>query len=133
VNDPTVPWQQYLTAVRTLQAVRDELAAAAAADTRAASSARAELAAVHARLEHQRARLSGDGVRLRDDPPEPSEVESLTAGGPTAVHAALHECQSLLADIDAVLGSRARRARRVRKRWWRPGRWLRMRRQVRSR
>ena len=130
MSDPTVPWQEYLTAVRTLQAVRDELAAAAAADTRAASSARADLAAVYARLEHQRTRLSGDGVRLRDDPPELSEVKSLTAGGPTAVHAALHECRSLLQDIDAALGSRAPR---VRRRWWRPGRWLRTRRQVRNR
>jgi hypothetical protein len=130
VSDPTVPWQEYLTAVRTLQAVRDELAATAAADTRAASSARAELAAVYARLEHQRAQLSGDGVRLRHDPPEPAEVESLAAGGPTAVHAALHECRSLLEDIDAALG---RQAPKVRRRWWRPWRWLPGRRRVRSR
>lgn len=123
IPKPT-PWEDYLAAARTLQAVRRERADASAAATHAASSARAELAQVRALLARQRARLYGEaagsasGVRLRSSPPEQAEADSLVAGDPAAVRAALQQCRLLLAETDAALaahpGTAGRRSRRRR-------------------
>jgi hypothetical protein len=116
--DPTPtasPWEEYLAAAQSLDAVRREAAAAATAATHAVSSARAALAQVTARLEAQRARLTGIAVqaKLPAPPLVPTPDEQAAAGlvDPPTVPAALAECQRLIDQADAELATPVRRFR----------------------
>jgi hypothetical protein len=123
--DPTptaTPWQEYFAAAQSLDAVRREAAAEAAALTRAASTARAELAAVSADLARQRAALAQLGVAPQQLAPGPAEQGAATAtvtGDLAAVvPEALRQCRQLVEAADAQLtGAPPDRSRR---RWWWP-------------
>jgi hypothetical protein len=114
--DPTptaTPWEEYLAAAQSLDALRRAAAVEAAATTRAASTTRAELGRLSAELARQRARLAGEAARLGLPPPrldpEPATqaaADALVAGDPAAVPEALHHCQRLLAEADTQLGVR---------------------------
>jgi hypothetical protein len=140
--DPTPatgPWEEYCAAARSLAALRRDAAAAAAARTRAASTARAELAQVSAQLARQRRRLVEAAARLGVATPRltPSAAERTAAGAtvggataagarvggdPAAVPEALRRCQRLLEAVDSeVAGAGAGGAGgRV---WWPPPLW----------
>lgn len=114
--DPTptaTPWEEYLAAAQALDAVRQEAADAAAAVTRAASTARAELAQLSARLAEQQSRLAAEAARrglatpaLAPTAAEQAEADATVAGDPAAVPAALHHCQRLIEAADAELAGR---------------------------
>lgn len=123
--DPTptaTPWEEYVAAAQSLDAMRREAAAADTAAVAEARAARTALAAVSEQLGQQRARLTaraaGAGVAV--PPLEPSAAEraavAATAAGDPA--AAVRQSQRLIASADAELaGTRG---------WWPLGRgWLR--------
>lgn len=119
--DPTptaTAWQEYLAAAQSLDAVRREAAAADAAATRVASSARAELAQLTARLEQQRTQLTGAATRTGVPPPRlaPTSAEVVAAAG--AGPAALERCRQLVEAADRELPGGGSRG------GWPPPRWL---------
>lgn len=130
--DPTptaTPWEEYLAAAQSLDAVRRDAAAAAAAATRTASAARAELAGLQARLELQRARLTGEAVRAGLAAPQLAPTPAEQAAADTAVAAggvpeALHRCQHLIETADAHLAGTAPAPRPGRLRWLPRPLWL---------
>jgi hypothetical protein len=127
--DPTptaTPWVEYLAAAQSLDAVRRDAATAAAAATHAASTTRAELAQLAARLELQRARLTGEAVRagaaapqLTPAPSEQAGADAVIAGDPASVPDALRHCQQLLESVDADLAAAA-----AERGWWPPPLWV---------
>jgi hypothetical protein len=125
----TTPWEEYLAAAQSLDAVRRDAAAAAAAATLAASTTRAELAQLSTQLELQRARLTGEAVRaglfappLSPSPAEQAVADAMLAGDPAPVADALHRSQQLLDAADAELAG----AGPVEERggWWPPPVWV---------
>jgi hypothetical protein len=143
--DPTPatgPWEEYCAAARSLAALRRDAAAAAAARTRAASTARAELAQVSAQLARQRRRLVEAAARLGVATPRltPSAAERTAAGAtvggataagataagarvggdPAAVPEALRRCQRLLEAVDSEVAGAGGAGGRV---WWPPPLW----------
>jgi hypothetical protein len=110
----TSPWQEYLAAAQSLDAVRRELAGAAAAAAEPVSATRAELAQLGQRLEQQRAQLTGLAVRaglaapqVTPGPPEQAAVAPDT----DPPQAALPRCRQLLDRCDAELSAAARAGR----------------------
>lgn len=111
--DPTptaTPWQEYLAAAQSLDAVVRECStnAATSANAATAAPAMAELARARERLDQQRARLVGEAARAGLPPPwlvptpaEQAAVQARVAAGPAAP--ALHECHRLLDLADAHL------------------------------
>lgn len=135
--DPTptaTPWEEYLAAAQSLDAVRRDAAATAAEATYAVSAARAELDQLRSRLQVQRARLTGEAVRaglaapqLLPTPAEQAAATAVVGGDPAAVPAALHQCRELVAACDAQLAGAAAPGPGVvpaageRRSWWPPG------------
>lgn len=111
--DPTPtagPWEEYLAATQSLDAVRRDAAAAAAEATYVTSAARAELEQLRKRLEVQRARLTGEAVRaglsapqLLPTPPERAAADGLVGGDAAAAPALLRQCRALLDTGDVQL------------------------------
>jgi hypothetical protein len=104
------PWQEYLAAAQSLDAVLREAVASTAARPRVAAATQADLAQVRSRLEQQRARLVGEAVRaglpappLVPTPAEQSAADAQVAGDPAAAATALGHCRQLLDAADAVL------------------------------
>jgi hypothetical protein len=98
-------WNEYLTAVQRLDAVRRGQAAAAGEQAQAARSAHDELAGVRARLAPQRAKLLAQGVADEALQPSPADVAGAAqamAGGPPAVLAALRRARSTADAADAA-------------------------------
>jgi hypothetical protein len=107
--DPTptaTPWEEYLAAAQSLDAVRRDAPATGAGAPDAphpASAARAELAQLAARLELQQAQLTGEAVRagvtaprLTPSPAEQARADVAVGVDPAAVSEALHRCQRLI-------------------------------------
>lgn len=115
---PGDAWQEYLSAVQDLDAVRRRAAVASAERQEALRAAREELVAVRRRLTVQQARFAEvtgrHAVRLPTLAPSGAEVNAalVPGSGPTAVLAALRQAQSTIDDADAELtavdGSKAR-------------------------
>jgi hypothetical protein len=128
--DPTPtasPWEEYLAAAQSLDAVRRDAAAATAAATLAASTTRADLAQVTTQLELQRVRLTGEAVRaglpappLTPSPAEQAAADAAIAGDPAAVPEALRRCQEFLGATDLELAGPAPAERG----WWPPPVWV---------
>jgi hypothetical protein len=128
--DPTptaTPWDEYVAAAQSLDAVRRDAATAAAAATLAASATRAELAQVSTQLELQRARLTGEAMRaglptppLTPSPAEQAAADAALGGDPAAVPEALRRCQQQLDAAEAALVAPATGERG----WWPPPVWV---------
>lgn len=111
--DPTpvaTPWQEYLAAAQSLDAVLREAAAEAEAATRANQAVQAELAQLHSLLDAQRARLLAAAAAAGLPAPEvtPTPVEhaaayTLVGGDPAAARDALRRAWQLAAQADAHL------------------------------
>jgi hypothetical protein len=114
--DPTptaTPWEEYLAAAQSLDAVRRDSPAAGVGAPDAphpAAAARAELAQLAARLELQRAQLTGEAVRagvtaprLTLSPTEQARAGATVGVGPAAVSEALGRCQRLIDSATAEL------------------------------
>jgi hypothetical protein len=120
--DPAAQWHDYLAAAQSLDAVRREAATGAAAATRTASAARAELAQVRVHLARQRAVLASRAarsgrrrLRLAAYPAERAAAGALAGADPADVDGALERCRELLLRADTRLGGR----RSGLPRWWR--------------
>lgn len=108
--DPTpvaTPWQEYLTAARSLDAVLREAASEAEATNQAVQ---AELAQLHALLDAQRARLlaaaAAAGLPAPEVTPTPAEqaaAYTLVGGDPAAAREALRRAWQLATQADAHL------------------------------
>jgi hypothetical protein len=114
--DPTptaTPWEEYLAAAQSLDAVRRDAPAAGVGAPDAphpAGAARAELAQMAARLELQRAQLTGEAVRagvtaprLTPSPAEQARAAAAVGVDPPAVSEALRRCQRLIESATAEL------------------------------
>jgi hypothetical protein len=115
----TSPWQEYLAAAQSLDAVRRELAGAVAAAAEPVIATRAELAQLGQRLEQQRAQLTGLAVRAGLPAPQlaPGPPEQAVAGPDTdPPQATLPRCRQLLDRGDAELSAAARAGRASRPR-----------------
>jgi hypothetical protein len=114
--DPTptaTPWEEYLAAAQSLDAVRRDSPAVGVGAPDAphpAAAARAELAQLAARLELQRAQLTGEAVRagvtaprLTLSPAEHARAGATVGVGPAAVSEALRRCHRLIDSATAEL------------------------------
>lgn len=109
--DPTptaTPWQEYLAAAQSLDAVVREAAAEAAATTR---SVREELARLQAELDRQRAQLLASAAAaglpappLLPGPAEQAAAEQRVSPDPATIAEALRHSERLIAVADAHLG-----------------------------
>lgn len=102
-------WQEYLTTVQELDAVRRDAAAVAAEQQETLRAAREELVAVRRRLTVQQARFAEvtgrHGVRLPTLTPGGAEVSAALGPdhGPAAALAALRRAQSTMEEADGEL------------------------------
>lgn len=114
--DPTptaTPWEEYLAAAQSLDAIRRDAPAAGAGAPAAphpAAAGRAELAQLAAQLELQRAQLTGEAVRagvtaprLTPSPAEQARASATVGVDPAAATEALHRCQRLIESATAAL------------------------------
>ncbi len=105
-------WDDYVAAAQRLDAVRKAVSAAATQRSKAATTARTELAGLRTRLEPQRARLVRDlGVPVGDLTPTSDELAAAAAavaGGPANVLAALREARSTADTADAAVVGRGK-------------------------
>lgn len=120
--EATPQWRDYLAAAQSLDAVRREAATGAAAATRTASAARAELGRLRTHLARQHAELAGRAAhsgrrrpRLTASPAERAAAGALAGADLAAAREALERCGELLRRADA----RLHRRRPALPRWWR--------------
>ncbi|QSB14530.1 hypothetical protein JQS43_24130 [Natronosporangium hydrolyticum] len=113
--DPTptaTPWEEYLAAAQSLDAIRRDAANAPADPSYALSAARAELDQVRRRIELQRARLVGEAVRAGLPAPQllPAPAEQAAAAmtighDPLSLLPVLRHSHGLLDACDAQLNA----------------------------
>jgi hypothetical protein len=126
----TTPWQEYLSAARSLDAVRREatahVAAAGGSADAPAAAAQADLDRLRSRLLQQRATVTGAAVHARLPAPQllPTASEQLEAQNlvpdSTTVPAALLRATALADAADAALHTPPAPERG----WWPPPRWV---------
>ncbi|HEY0700025.1 MAG TPA: hypothetical protein VGD43_19715 [Micromonospora sp.] len=99
-------WEEYLSAVRQLDAVRRSAAVIEGEHAQAVRTAREELGSLRTRLAPQYTRLRDLGVpevALRPSPAEVSVAGRSMTDGPRSVTAALHRARAAADNADLVL------------------------------
>jgi hypothetical protein len=110
------PWEEYVAAARTLDAVRRAAAGVVAEHTAGLKAAREDLTGVRARLAIQQARLLDTARQAGAAPPvlapQPADIAAAQAAlgaapTPRAVRGSLHAARATLDTADAVLSGLA--------------------------